>query len=54
MDAGEDAVRLLVKYGLVEPADRGAAAQDQGREQLRRFLAPGTGYKPTRVEVFRR
>ena len=26
-----------------------AAAQDQGREQLRRFLTPGAGYQPTAV-----
>ena len=28
------------------------AAQDQGREQLRRFLAPGAGYEPTPVTMF--
>lgn len=27
-------------------------AQDQGREQLRRFLAPGQGYQPTSVRMF--
>ena len=33
-----------------EPAVRpAAAAQDQGREQLRRFLTPGAGYQPTTV-----
>lgn len=35
----------------LEAAQR-AAAQDQGLEQLRRFLAPGTGYRPTRVDMF--
>jgi conjugal transfer/entry exclusion protein len=28
------------------------AAQDQGREQLRRFLAPGRGYQPSSVRMF--
>jgi P-type conjugative transfer protein TrbJ len=35
----------------LEAAQR-AAAQDQAREQLRRFLAPGTGYRPTPVQMF--
>ena len=35
----------------LEAAQR-AAAQDQAREQLRRFLAPGTGYRPTTVTMF--
>jgi type IV secretion system protein TrbJ len=29
-----------------------AAAQDQAREQLRRFLAPNLGYQPTTVRMF--
>jgi type IV secretion system protein TrbJ len=29
-----------------------AAAQDQGREQLRRFLTQGQGYQPTDVRMF--
>lgn len=29
-----------------------AAAQDQAREQLRRFLAPGQGYQATSVQMF--
>ena len=29
-----------------------AAAQDQSREQLRRFLTPGAGYQPTNVQMF--
>jgi len=29
-----------------------AAAQDQGREQLRRFLTPGAAYEPTTVTMF--
>ena len=28
------------------------AAQEQAREQLRRFLTPGTGYRPTTVRMF--
>ncbi|HEX8300053.1 P-type conjugative transfer protein TrbJ [Sphingomonas sp.] len=35
-------------------ASQRAAAQDQAREQLRRFLAPGTGYRPTPVQMFHR
>jgi P-type conjugative transfer protein TrbJ len=35
----------------LEAAQR-TAAQDQGREQLRRFLTPGTGYQPTSVQMF--
>jgi len=35
----------------LEAAQR-AAAQDQAREQLRRFLTPGTGYRPTTVTMF--
>ena len=35
----------------LEAAQR-AAAQDQGREQLRRFLTPGAGYQPTTVQMF--
>ncbi|KRQ16257.1 P-type conjugative transfer protein TrbJ [Bradyrhizobium manausense] len=35
----------------LEQAER-AAAQDQGREQLRRFLNPGQGYQSTTVQMF--
>ncbi|MCD9821357.1 P-type conjugative transfer protein TrbJ [Bradyrhizobium japonicum] len=35
----------------LEGAQR-AAAQDQGREQLRRFLTPGQGYQPQEVRMF--
>src|SRR5690349_14323607 len=35
----------------LESAQR-AAAQDQGREQLRRFLKQGAGYQPTTVQMF--
>jgi len=35
----------------LESAQR-AAAQEQGREQLRRFLTPGTGYQPGNAKMF--
>jgi type IV secretion system protein TrbJ len=35
----------------LEAAQR-TAAQDQGREQLRRFLTPGIGYQSTSVQMF--
>src|SRR3954469_444200 len=35
----------------LETAQR-TAAQDQGREQLRRFLAPGRGYQPSSARMF--
>jgi P-type conjugative transfer protein TrbJ len=35
----------------LEAAQR-TSAQDQGREQLRRFLAPGAGYQPTSIQMF--
>jgi P-type conjugative transfer protein TrbJ len=35
----------------LEAAQR-TAAQDQGREQLRRFLTPGAGYQATTVQMF--
>ncbi len=31
-----------------------AAAVDQGREQRRRFLAPGTGYEAGSAQMFNR
>jgi P-type conjugative transfer protein TrbJ len=37
----------------LETAQR-TAAQDQGREQLRRFLTRGQGYQPTTVQMFHR
>ena len=35
----------------IETAQR-VGAQDQGKEQLRRFLAPGRGYQPSSVQMF--
>jgi P-type conjugative transfer protein TrbJ len=37
----------------LETAQR-VVAQDQGREQLRRFLATGRGYQPSNVQMFHR
>jgi P-type conjugative transfer protein TrbJ len=37
----------------LETAQR-VAAQDQGREQLRRFLVSGRGYQPSNVQMFHR
>ena len=36
MNAGEEAVRLLVKYGLLEPDGRGGRWTEKGRELLTR------------------
>lgn len=33
-------------------ASQRVSAQDHGREQLRRFIAPGQGYQPTAVRMF--
>jgi len=49
-----DLVTLLAASGraqTLEAAQR-AAAQDQAREQLRRFLTPGAGYKPGSAKMF--
>jgi type IV secretion system protein TrbJ len=35
-------------------ASQRASAQDQGREQLRRFLTPGQGYQSSSVRMFHR
>ena len=35
----------------LEAAQR-TSAQDQGREQLRRFLTQGAGYQPSSVQMF--
>lgn len=45
------AVAAQGRASSLEAAQR-AAAQDQGREQLRRFLTPGQGYQPTTVTMF--
>lgn len=49
-----DLTAVVVAHGRaqnLESAQR-AAAQDQSREQLRRFLTPGQGYQPTAVRMF--
>jgi len=49
-----DLTALMAAQGraqALEAAQR-AAAQDQAREQLRRFLTPGTGYQPGSVSMF--
>lgn len=45
------AVAAQGRAASLEAAQR-AAAQDQGRERLRRFLTPGAGYRPTNVDMF--
>src|SRR6201991_1385467 len=49
-----DLISVVAAHGRaqnLESAQR-AAAQDQGREQLRRFLTQGSGYQPTTVQMF--
>jgi type IV secretion system protein TrbJ len=49
-----DLIAVVAAHGRaqnLESAQR-AAAQDQGREQLRRFITPGQGYQPTTVQMF--
>ncbi|HEV2605606.1 MAG TPA: P-type conjugative transfer protein TrbJ [Microvirga sp.] len=45
------AVAAQGRASSLEAAQR-AAAQDQGREQLRRFLTQGQGYQPSTVTMF--
>jgi P-type conjugative transfer protein TrbJ len=45
------AVAAQSRAQSLEAAQR-TLAQDQGREQLRRFLTPGVGYQPTSVQMF--
>lgn len=49
-----DLAALLAAQGRAQSLDAAqkAAAQDQAREQLRRFLAPGTGYQAGTVRMF--
>jgi P-type conjugative transfer protein TrbJ len=49
-----DLAALLASAGRAQALDAAqrAAAQDQAREQLRRFLAPGAGYQPGTVSMF--
>lgn len=49
-----DLTALMAAQGRAQALDAAqrAAAQDQAREQLRRFLTPGTGYQPGSVSMF--
>lgn len=49
-----DLTALLAAQGRAQAleASQRAAAQDQAREQLRRFLTPGTGYQSAPVQMF--
>ncbi|WP_068878164.1 MULTISPECIES: P-type conjugative transfer protein TrbJ [unclassified Phenylobacterium] len=50
-----DLAALLAAQGRAQSLDaaRRAAAEDQAREQLRRFLTPGQGYQPGSAQMFR-
>lgn len=50
-----DLTAMMASIGRAQSLDAAqkAAAQAQGREQLRRFLTPGTGYKPGNASMFR-
>lgn len=49
-----DLTALLAASGRAQTLDAAqrAAAQDQAREQLRRFLTPGAGYQPGSAKMF--
>jgi P-type conjugative transfer protein TrbJ len=49
-----DLTALLAAHGRAQNLESAqhAAAQDQSREQLRRFLTPGAGYQSTTVQMF--
>ena len=49
-----DLTALMAAQGRAQALDAAqrAAAQDQAREQLRRFLTPGTGYQPGTATMF--
>ena len=49
-----DLTALVAAHGRAQNLESAqhAAAQDQVREQLRRFIAPGQGYQPTTVQMF--
>lgn len=50
-----DLIASVTAMGRAQTLDAAsrAAAKAQAREQLRRFLAPGRGYVPTSVQMFR-
>src|SRR6266436_4879135 len=49
-----DLTAVIAAHGRAQNLESAqhAAAQDQGREQLRRFLTQGAGYQPTTVQMF--
>ncbi|KRQ98866.1 P-type conjugative transfer protein TrbJ [Bradyrhizobium valentinum] len=49
-----DLTAVIAAHGRAQnlESSQRAAAQDQSREQLRRFLTPGQGYQPTAVQMF--
>jgi P-type conjugative transfer protein TrbJ len=49
-----DLISVVAAHGRAQNLESAqhAAAQDQGREQLSRFLTPGAGYQPTTVQMF--
>ena len=49
-----DLTALVAAHGRAQNLESAqhAAAQDQSREQLRRFLTAGAGYQPTTVQMF--
>lgn len=49
-----DLIALLAAHGRAQNLESAqhVAAQDQGREQLRRFLTQGPGYQPANVQMF--
>jgi P-type conjugative transfer protein TrbJ len=49
-----DLTALMAAQGRAQSLEqaRQAASQEQAREQLRRFIAPGSGYSPTAVDMF--
>ncbi|MGA3008429.1 MAG: P-type conjugative transfer protein TrbJ [Opitutaceae bacterium] len=49
-----DVTALLASQGRAQSLEmaRTAAAQEQGREQMSRFIAPGAGYQPGNVSMF--
>jgi len=49
-----DLTAVVAAHGRAESLEsaRHVAAQDQGREQLRRFLTQGAGYQSTNVQMF--
>jgi P-type conjugative transfer protein TrbJ len=49
-----DVTALLAAQGRAQSLEiaRAAEAQEQGREQMARFIAPGAGYQPGNVSMF--